>query len=194
MDSESNNEDINDSIESIQKPASRNDIKFSITKAERLDSKGSMVKESWTSLDVNMNLYLIEEENGQPWIVGYHGQEQFVRMNLSMNAFQHKHKRKMVMIYGESHAKRGGKPIFRQFRLYFKSNIAANIFQYSHNTLYKERKDTADVEEIDQDHIETTVGVTGGTKKDDNDKICSEDDEEHDCFESTQDPWGIDEW
>jgi hypothetical protein len=64
MSSDDDNEN-NQSFESIRAPT-RNDVRFKLDRVARFDNKGTRIQQRWTSLDVDMQIYLIEEENGQP--------------------------------------------------------------------------------------------------------------------------------
>ena len=65
MSSDDDNEN-NQSFESIRAPT-RNDVRFKLGRVARFDNEGTRIQQRWTSLDVDMQIYLIEEENGQPW-------------------------------------------------------------------------------------------------------------------------------
>ena len=65
MSSDDDNEN-NQSFESIRAPT-RHDVRFKLDRVARFDNKGTRIQQRWTSLDVDMQIYLIEEENGQPW-------------------------------------------------------------------------------------------------------------------------------
>lgn len=165
MSSDDDNEN-NQSFESIRAPT-RHDVRFKLDRVARFDNKGTRIQQRWTSLDVDMQIYLIEEENGQPWLVGYHGQEQFARMILIMRAFQHQLNPRMVIIQGKTYAKRGMKPIFRKYHLIFLSEKAARTFAFAHNVLCEENHVQETEEEAEEDAEEDAKeGVEEGIEED----------------------------
>ena len=86
----------------------RNDFRFKLRKALRMDKDDKHVRQRWTNSDVDMQIYISEEErksHNSHWVVGYHGQEEFANINIVMKAFQYQVSKKVVILEGKTHAK-----------------------------------------------------------------------------------------
>jgi len=195
-------QDLNISSDDSVRNPTRDDVRFKLDFVERFNKNGSKVSERWTSDDVDMQIYLVVGGSNNVagegcWLVGYHGQEQVVRMNILMKAFKHQHRKNLVIISGNSYAKRGSRPIFRRFNLNFFSEAAAFSFEYTHNKILEEHMRKGQKESIKDDSAAAcTNNEDEGVIKNEavviKDGSSSDEEDEYDCFAETQDPFDFD--